>query len=49
MAVSISEAPVEDNTVSECIRIVAATYGCKILQLCEYEANENGYEAKWEW
>ena len=26
-------APVEDNTVSKCIRTVAAKYGCKILQL----------------
>ena len=38
----------EDNTASECIHTVAATYGCKILQLYEYEANEYGYEAKCE-
>ena len=29
---------VEDNIVSECIRTVAATYGCKILQMYKYEA-----------
>ena len=27
----------EHNTVSECVRAVAATYGCKILQLYKYE------------
>ena len=32
----------EDNTASECIRTVAATYGCKILQLYEYDANVYG-------
>ena len=32
-------APVEDNTAMECVRTVAATYGCKILQLYEYDAN----------
>ena len=41
--------PVEDNTTSECIRTVAATYDCKILQLYECEADEYGYEAKCEW
>ena len=36
----------EENTVSECIRNIAATYGSKIFQLYEYEANEYGrYEA----
>ena len=35
----------EGNTASECIRTVAATYGCKILQLNECEANEYEYEA----
>ena len=30
MTVFIRRAPVEDNTASECIRTVAATYGCKI-------------------
>ena len=35
----------EDNTASEYIRTVVATYGCKILQLYEYEANEYRYEA----
>ena len=29
----------QDNTASECIRTVAAKYGCKILQLYEYDAN----------
>ena len=29
----------EDDTASECIRTVAATYGCKILQLYEYDAS----------
>ena len=40
MTVFIREAPVEENTVSECIRIVAGTYGCKHLQLYEYQVNE---------
>ena len=31
MTVVIRGAPVEDNTASECVRTVAATYGCKIL------------------
>ena len=35
---------VDDNTASECIRTVAATHVCKILQLYKYEANEYGYE-----
>ena len=39
---------VEDHCTSECIRTVAATYGCKILQLYEYEANGYGYQAKCE-
>ena len=38
----------EDNTASECIRTVAATYGCKILQLYEYDANVYGYDANFE-
>ena len=38
----------EDNTAPECIRTVAATCGCKILQLYEYEVNEHGYDAKYE-
>ena len=33
MNVFIREAPIEENIVSECIRTVAATYGCKMLQL----------------
>ena len=44
----IGRAPVEDNTASECIRTVAATYGCKILQLYEYGANVYGYDANCE-
>ena len=39
MNVFIPEAPIEKNIASECIRIVAATYGCKNLQLYEYDAN----------
>ena len=35
----------EENTASECIHTVAARYGCKILQLYEYETNEYGYKA----
>ena len=42
-------APVEDNTALESIRTVAATYGCKILQLCEYDANVYGYDKNCEW
>ena len=45
MDVFIQEALIEENTASGCIRTVAATCGCKILQLCKYEANEYGYEA----
>ena len=37
----------EDNA-SECVGIVAATYGCKILQLYEYNANVYGYDANCE-
>ena len=47
-AVFFSGALVEDNTASEYIRTLAATYGCKILQMYEYEANEYKYEAKCE-
>ena len=43
MTVFIRRAPVEENTASECIRAVAATYGCKIVQLYEYDANVYGY------
>ena len=39
MTVFIRGAPVEDNNASECVRILATTYGCKILQLYEYNAN----------
>ena len=45
MTVFIRGAPLEDNTASECIRTVDKTYGYKLLQLSEYEANEYGYEA----
>ena len=38
----------EDNTASECVRTVAATYGCKILQLYEYDAIMYGYDANCE-
>ena len=40
--VLIRGATVEDNTALECICTVAATYGSKILQLNDYEANEYG-------
>ena len=49
MTVFIKRAPVEDNTASECIRTVSATYGCKILQLYEYDANVYGYDANCKW
>ena len=39
----------EDNTASERNRTVAATYGCKILQPYEYDANVYGYDANCEW
>ena len=45
MTVFIRRAPVEDDTVSERIRTVAATYGCKNLQPYEYDANVYGYDA----
>ena len=48
MTVLIRRAPVEDNTASECIRTVAATHGCKILQLYEYNANVYRYDANCE-
>ena len=44
MTVFIRRPPVEDVTASECIRNVAATYGCKILQLYEYDAIVYGYD-----
>ena len=49
MTVFIRRAPVKHNTASECIRTVAATYGCKILQQNEYDANVYGYNANCEW
>ena len=36
----------KDNTASDCIRTLAATYGCKILQPYEYEAKGYRYKAK---
>ena len=50
MNVFFREAPIEENTASEYIRAVATTrtYGCKILQPYEYEANEYGFEANCE-
>ena len=44
MTIFIQEAPIEENTTSERICTVATRYGCKILQLYEYEVNE--YDAK---
>ena len=49
MIVFIKRAPEEDNTASECIRTVAATCGCKILQLCEYDTNVYQYDENCEW
>ena len=43
MTVFIRRALVEENTGLEGILAVAPTYGCKILQLQEYDANEYGY------
>ena len=45
MTVFIKGAPVEDNNASECVGIVATTYGSKILQLYEYNTNVYGYDA----
>ena len=45
MTVFTREATIEENTASKCIRTVDATYGCKILKLHEYEANEYRYKA----
>ena len=39
MTVFIREAPIEESTTLECIRTIAATYRCKILQLYECGAN----------
>ena len=38
LTVFIRRAPLKHNTASECIRTVAATYGCKILQPYKYDA-----------
>ena len=48
MNVFIRGAPIEKNIASKCIRTVAAMYGCKILQLCEYVANVYGYDVNCE-
>ena len=48
MSVFIREAPIEENTASECIRTVAAMNGGRILQLYEYGTDEYGYEGSWE-
>ena len=48
MTVFIRRASEVDNAASECTRTVAATYGCKILQLFEYDANVYGYDASCE-
>ena len=44
----IRETPTEKNDASECIRIVAATYGRKILQLWKHDANSYGYKTNCE-
>ena len=49
MIVFIRRTPEEDDTASECIRTVAATCGCKILQLCEYDVNVYQYDENCEW
>ena len=46
MTVFIRRATGKHNTASECIRTKAATY--KILQLYEYDANENGCDTNCE-
>ena len=48
LTVFIRRPLVDDNTASECIRTVAATYGCKTLQLYEYDANVYGNDANCE-
>ena len=48
MTVFIRRAPVKHNTASECIRTVDATYGCKILQPYEYDANVYGCDTSCE-
>ena len=48
MTVFIRRAQVGDKTASECINTVAAMYGCKILQLYEYDANVYGYDTNCE-
>ena len=42
MIVFIRRAQEEDNTASECIRTVAATCDCKILQPYKYDGNMYG-------
>ena len=48
MNVFIRETPIEKNIALECIRTLAATYGCKILEVCEYDANMYGYDVNCE-
>ena len=38
----------DDDTALECIFTIAATYGCKSLQLYECEVKECRYETKLE-
>ena len=45
MNVFIREASIDKNIASECIRTIATTYGCKILQLCEHDTNVYRYDA----
>ena len=49
MTIFRRRAPVENNTASEYVRTVAAKYGCKILQLYEYDVNVYGYDENCEW
>ena len=49
MTVFIRRASVEGNTASQRIHTVAATYGRKILQPYEYDANVYGYDAICKW
>ena len=42
MTIFIRRASVKHNKAMECIRTVAPTYGCEILQLYEYNANVYG-------
>ena len=48
MNVFIREELIEEDIASECIHTIAATHGCKILQLCKYDANVYGYNVNCE-